>query len=671
VLYEMATGHSPFRGDTSGTIFDAILNKPPTPPFKFNPDLPPQLEAVISKALQKDREIRYQIAAEMKADLKRLKQETESRTIPAIEQKASTGKSRRRALWTGLALLVLAGIVWTVRDRLVPRPEPFQRIGITQVTRSGRVSMAVVSPDGKYVAYIRSEGPGGGWWQTIAEQSLWVRQVAGGDVQVIGPSAVTYEGLTFSRDGDYLYLVRRTAAESGLGILFKMPTLGGTLRKVLSDVDSAVTLSPDGTQFAFVRDAGPKPESALLVANEDGSGEHQVAVLESPDRFEDVAWSPRGATLAAIVSHRVTGASFQRLVEIAAAGGPERSIGSEHWASTSGLTWMSDGRAVIVSAQVPGGPFELFRVSLDHGEVRKITNQPTAFFANLGVSVSADSRTIATVQQNIAVDLWVGTTGEPDSFRPITTGGISAWGAWIPGEKLVYSNYAGEGSVWVSSADGTGSTQVAPGTLYNIGCFRVSPNGRYIVFTSWKTGTPHLWSMESDGGNPKQITDSAGDGSLSDVSADSKWVIFSKTGPERGIWKVPIEGGDSVRLTEVSSMSPVVSWDGKMIAYHDFTGSSAKVAIMPFAGGPPIKTFGIPGFAPIRWTADGTGILYIDTKAGVSNIWLQPISGAEPRQITRFSSDQINYFDLSRDGKRLVLDRFQSNADVVLIRDVR
>ncbi len=671
VLYEMATGYLPFRGDTSGTIFDSILNKPPTSPFKFNPDLPPLLDAVISKALQKDREIRYQIAAEMKADLKRLKQETESSRTPAIPRNASTSKPWWRVLWAGVALLLLATIVWTFRDRLVPRPEPFQRIGITQVTRSGRVAMATISPDGKYVAYVRSEGPGTTWWQTTADQSLWVRQVAGGDVQVIAPSVVSYDGLTFSRDGDYLYLVRSSSAEPGVGILFKMPTLGGTLQKVLSDVDSAITLSPDGSQFAFVRDAGPKPDSALIVANADGSGEHQVALVTSPDHFEGVAWSPRDATLAAIVGHSVAGTSFQRLVEIPAAGGSERSISSEHWVNSDDLTWMPDGRAVIVSAQPPGSPLDLFRVSRDHGDVRRITNQPTPFFASKGVSVSADARTIATVQSGLAVDLWVGSINDPDRLRPITTGGISAWGTWTPSGKLVYSNYAGESSVWVTSAEGTGANQIAPGTQYNVGSFRVSPNGRYIVFTSWKTGTPHLWRMDIDGGNPKQLTDSASDGVLSDVSADSEWLIYTKSGPDRGIWKLPIEGGNSVRLTEAHASSPVVSRDGKMIAYHDFSGPSAKVAIMPFAGGPPTKTFSIPGSAPIRWTTDGTGILFIDTKAGVSNIWLQPVAAGEPRQITRFSSDQINYFDVSRDGTRLVLDRYQSNADVVLIRDVR
>ena len=177
--------------------------------------------------------------------------------------------------------------------------------------------------------------------------------------------------------------------------------------------------------------------------------------------------------------------------------------------------------------------------------------------------------------------------------------------------------------------------------------------------------------MGIDGSNPKQLTDSANDGLLSDFSGDGEWVIYSKNGLEKGVWKVPIEGGNLVRLTEALANSPIVSPDGKMIAYHDFGGPSPKVEIIPFSGGTAIKALDIPGIAPIRWTPDGKAILFIDTKAGVSNIWMQPIAGGPPKQVTRFSSDQINYFDVSRDGSRLVLDRFQSNSDVELIRDVR
>ncbi len=669
VLYEMCTGTLPFRGDTSALIFHAILERAPTAPVRLNPDVPAELERILNKALEKDRDVRYQSAADLRADLKRLKRETESSRVAAAPA-PSTSYSGRRLLWAGLALLALIAITWIARDRLVSHPEPFQRIEINQITRSGKVKLSALSSDGKYVAYVRSAESPGSWWSTDTDESLWIRQVAGGDVQVIAPSAVSYGGLTFSHDGDYLYLVR-TDAGSGMGILYKMPTLGGSVQKVLADVDSAVTFSPDGRQLGFVRQSPSKHTSALIVANEDSSEEHQLAERADPDAFVSVAWSPLGATIAATVGHHATGANFDKLVEIPARGGSERSIGSEQWASVDGLAWMTDASSLVMAAQAPGGPFQLLRVSREDGEMRKITNQPSNFFANYGVSISADSRTLATVQLNLTVDLWAGSVSDPDSFRPVTTGGISAWGTWTRDGKLVYSNYAGESSVWVMKADGTGATQITPGTWYNVGCFRVSPDGRYVVFNSWKTGTPHLWRMDIDGNNARPLTDSTNDEVLSDFSADGEWVIYSKHGPEHGIWKVPVDGGNPVQISDAFAGSPIVSPDGKMIAYHAFRGTSPKVEIIPFSGGAAIKTLDIPGIAPIRWTSDGKGILFIDTKAGVSNIWIQPIAGGPTKQVTRFSSEQINHFDISHDGSRLVLDRFQSNADVVLIRDVR
>jgi serine/threonine protein kinase/Tol biopolymer transport system component len=676
VLYEMATGRQPFRGESEATIYDAILNRDPEPPSALNREVPVKLGEIIHKALEKDRDLRYQFAAELRADLKRLQRATELGRIlesgsTDTVQAASSRKPKRLLLWAGTCSLFLAAIGWIARDRFVSHPEPFQRMEITQVTRSGKVKRSVLSSDGKYVGYVRSAESPGSWWPTDTDESLWIRQVAGGDVQVIAPAAVRYNGLTFSHDGDYLYVVRSDVSGSGLGILYKMPTLGGTLQKVLADVDSAVTLSPDGRQLAFVRQSPSKRSSTLIVANEDGREEHQVAERKDPDGFVSVAWSPLGATIAATVGHNAPEANFDKLVEIPARGGSERSISSEQWADTEGLAWMTDARSVVAAARAPGGPLQLLRVSLENGEIRKITNQPSSFFANLGVSISADSRTLATVQANVTVDLWAGSVSDPDSFRPVTTGGISAWGTWTRDGKLVYSNYAGESSVWVMKADGTGATQITPGAWYNVGCFRVSPDGRYVVFNSWKTGTPHLWRMDIDGNNTEPLTDSPNDGVLSDFSADSEWVVYSKRGPESGIWKVPIAGGNPVRLSDANAGSPIVSPDGKMIAYHDFGGHSRKVAIISFSGGAEINALDISGSAPIRWTSDGKAILFIDTKVGVSNIWMQPIAGGPPKQVTRFSSDQINCFDVSRDGTRLVLDRFQSNSDVVLIRDVR
>ena len=177
VLYEMCTGTLPFRGDTSALIFNAILERAPVAPVRLNPDVPAELERIINKALEKDRDIRCQSAAELRADLKRLKRDTESSRTTAVGVAVSP-VGRKRNLWLGVgALLVaLAGISWGVYYWLAPKPVLFQKTEITQLTTSDKVEQCAISPDGRYVAYASTQG---GYSQQV-KSSLWVEQVATG-----------------------------------------------------------------------------------------------------------------------------------------------------------------------------------------------------------------------------------------------------------------------------------------------------------------------------------------------------------------------------------------------------------------------------------------------------------------------------------------------------------
>ena len=670
VLYEMCTGTLPFRGDTSALIFHAILERAPTAPVRLNPDVPAELERILNKALEKDRDTRYQSAADLRADLKRLKRETESSRIAAAIPARSISKLTRRALWAGLALLALIAIGWTFRDRLQPQPEPFKKIEMTQVTRSGRVGTAALSPDGRYVVYSKSE-PGSSK-DGLTLRSVWVKQVGGGEVQIVAPAAATYNGFTFSPDGNNIYVVGSEPGDPNHGILYKLPALGGTLRRVAKQVDSPVTLSPDGRQLAFERDSEEKRNSVLIVANEDGTGEREVSERKDPDGFERFAWSPQGGSIAAVVRKSDTsGATYSKLIEIPLDGGPERSLSSERWSATSGLGWLAKGRGLVVAEQYqPGGPVEIAYVSHDTGEVRKVTNGPNDLFLN--ITVSSDSKTLAAVQHRFSIDIWVGHVSNPNSFRAITTGGLSMWATWTPDKRIVFANYAGGNSVWAMQADGSGAMQLTAAFEANVSYFRVSPKGRYVVFNSWKTGWPHLWRMDADGTNLRQLTNGQYDYGEPDFSPDGAWVVYQKIGAEKGVWKVPIDGGDPVRVVEGNANGPVVSPDGKMIAYLDRPeGHTPRVTIMPFAGGPAIKTFDIPKAHTLRWTPDGREILFSQGEGGIDNIWRQPLSGGKPAQVTRFNSDQIFDFDLSRDGSQIVLSHGRIDSDVMLIRDVR
>jgi Tol biopolymer transport system component/tRNA A-37 threonylcarbamoyl transferase component Bud32 len=626
VLYEMCTGTLPFRGDTSALIFNAILERDPVAPVRLNPDISAGLEHVINKALEKDRDVRCQSAAELRADLKRLKRDTESSTTPMRAVVSPVGRKRNLWLGVGALLVALAGIIWGVYYWLVPKAVPFQKTEITRLTVSGKVTMAAISPDGRYVAYATGEGSFLIGSETLDRETLWVRQVGtGSDVQIVPPADVRYAGLTFSPDGEFLYVTESETEDLALGVLYKMPVLGGTKKRLIADVAiewwyfvNPVTLSPDGKRVAFLRDSKAPNETALMVANEDGSEEKQLTVRKSPNGFEGmVAWSPNGKTIAVAVDNAEAGVKYVSLVEVLVQGGAERPLTQKRWLYVADLAWVPDGRGLVVNAQERRyGLVQAVYVSYPNGEVRRITSDLNYYH---NVSVTADSRVVATTQFEWPLDVWVAPITALDSAKPITSDGRGDWPTWSPDGRIVYFSVA-DGNIWLMETDGSSRKQLTSnaggGNIHP----RFSQDGHYIVFDLNRTGSDQIWRMDSDGNNPKQLTGSPFQDFRSDCSPDGKWVVYSKWGAEKGIWKVPMEGGNPVRLNDADAHWPTISPNGKMIAhfYRDPSANPPRgVAIMAFEGGPPAKRFDIPQRAWFRWATDSRSLLYVKDEGRV------------------------------------------------------
>jgi len=455
--------------------------------------------------------------------------------------------------------------------------------------------------------------------------------------------------------------------------------LGGTKRRLIVDVAgnfflvNPVTLSPDGKRVAFLRDSKATSETALMVANEDGSGEKQLAVRKSPNGFGGpVAWSPNGKTIAAVAFNTEAGVEYATLVEVTVQGGTERPLTQKRWPVVADLAWDPDGRGLVANTQERnGGPVQVVYVSYANGEVRRITSDLNNYS---NVSVTADSRVVATVQFEFLADAWVAPLAALDSAKSIISHGSFDYSTWSPDGRIVYSS-SSDGNIWLMESDGSNPKQLTSNAGGNF-LPRVSPDGHYIVFESDRSGSFQIWRMDSDDNNPKQLTDSPLQDFGQDCSPDGKWVVYGKFGTEKGVWKVPIEGGNPVRLNDAEAQHLTISPDGKMIAYS-YEDAAANpphgVAIMAFEGGLPTKHFDILSslLTWFRWATDGRSLLYTKNEGRVDNIWSQPIAGGTPKQITHFNSEEITNFDLSRDGKRIVMSRGTGNQDVVLIRDLR
>jgi Tol biopolymer transport system component len=336
------------------------------------------------------------------------------------------------------------------------------------------------------------------------------------------------------------------------------------------------------------------------------------------------------------------------------------------------VAWLADGRHLLFTAKEKGSSiFKIWQVSYPAGEAQQITSDLASYST---ISLTADFTELATVQTEAVANIWVMPGFDAARATEITQGrNLNSEPSWTPDGKLVYSsNMAGFFDLYLMDAGGRNPKRLTANSGTN-GQPSISPDGRYIIFSSDRTGAPHIWRMDTDGGNQKQLTDKSDLGP--DCSPDGRWVVYVSTANKETIWKVGIEGGQPTQLTEKFSFSPDISPDGKQIAcfYFEDQNSAAKLAILPFQGGQPLKIFPLAAQAGtnLSWNTDGSEIAYVVTSAGVSNLWAQPLDGSPPKQLTNFTSDRIFWFDFSREGKQIALSRGSQTSDVVLISNIK
>ncbi|MBZ5598589.1 MAG: protein kinase [Acidobacteriia bacterium] len=692
VLYEMASGTLPFRGSTSAALFDAILHKAPMSPVRLNPDLPAELERIISKALEKDRDLRYQSAAELRSDLKRLRRDSDSSRVSAVADVASEAvavaerpassrttriaqEARENKVSVGLiaviVLLVLGAAGYGIYTLLHRSPSlPLQSMNIGKLTNSGKAFMAAISPDGKYVVHVAQE---------LGQQSLWIRHIAtGSNTQIVAPTEANYIGVTFAPDGNYIYFDRVEKDRPSIGLLYQIPVLGGTPKLISTDVDSHISFAPDGQRFVFRRNDSAHGLCSLVIANADGSGEHKLVTVTQPSLFDGApSWSPDGKVIA--VMRVLAKGGLGAFVAVDANNGSVKEIAP---ASDIGLVtdsaWLPDSSGLLISYANQGTRWDrqIGYLAYPSGQSRRITNDLNHYADSF--SATRDARSVVTVAAESSNNIWVmPAKGTAAQAVQITSGEAEAFELdWTPDGKILSEPHSSGFELDLYNPDGTGKA-----TLFEDQWPASNPSvcgdGRQIVFMSLHSGTAaNLWRIDSHGGNLTQLTQGSLDQSPL-CSPDGKWVVYSSSDAGRfTTWRIPTDGGSPQQVSDTTSYSPTISPDGKLVAFLYGEGSAAsfrlRLAVAPAAGGAPLHQFDVlpQQYGKFRFTPDGQALAYTVTDdRGVGNLWAQPLTGGAPAQITDFKSDKIFDYAWSRDGKQLAVSRGQTARDVVLLTD--
>jgi eukaryotic-like serine/threonine-protein kinase len=675
VLYEMATGVLPFRGETSAVITEAILNRAPTGAIRLNPELPLKLEETISKALEKDRDLRCQSAAEMRADLKRLQRSLDSsRTsiVTETEQPATSASSASQKVVVAVpakqgrvplliaisALVALTAGVWAGKlfYSKSPAPPPLYR----QLTfRRGSIRSARFAPDGQTILYSAA-------WQGNPADVFTARPEAP-ESRSMGLSRTQLMSVSASSEMAVLLNSKAIGAWVSMGTLARAPLSGGAPREILEQVQWA-DWGPDGNSLAVVRDLGGRNRLEYPI----GKPLYQTGGWIGHPRV-----SPKG-DLIAFADHPLQGDDKGSLAIVDMAG--NNKLRSAQWFTIQGLAWTPDGKEIWFTASKSGTDRTLYATSLD-GKQRIVARLPGALML---LDIAKDGRVLlvrATWRRELLGLFDKDAKQHELSWLDYTyPADLSADGKTIlfdeegGGGALDYSKSGGlTYAVYIRKTDGSPAVLLGEG-----GAVALSPDGKWAI-TQTQESPSQFRLLPTGPGESRDITKDHVNHSWAHWFPDGKHILFSADEPGKGVrfYVYDLASGKSQPISQegVNATAFVISPDSQTVAG---IGPDQKGYLYPTSGGEPSVIKGLnPGEQPLVWSADGHAVYVyqpgelparvyrVELQTGQRTLWKQ-LMPSDPAGV-----ENIGPILLTPDAKTCVFGYHRMLADLYLVEGLK
>jgi eukaryotic-like serine/threonine-protein kinase len=679
VLYEMSTGVLPFRGETPGVIFEAILNQTPVAPVRLNPAVPAKLEEVISKALEKDRDVRCQSAAELRADLKRLRRDSES---GKFSTQVAAAKRLPAPVWKSplavtSTVIVLAGglaagwLHWRATPVKTSHSAPTQQ-RLTTNSSENAVTASAISPDGKYLAYADNSG-------------IYLRLMGTDEIHPLLPKGHDVTSLGWFPDSSQLFASWPAPPENKLE-LWTFSILGGAPRK-LSDEGWAASVSPDGSQMVFLKRPAYRDTGREIWLMKSGGGEEKK-LFSAPgdDLVSFPVWSPDGRAVAYL----------RERFEMYTAVGSIELLDLEHGKEETvfmdprldlGLRWLPDGRLLYVMSELPPNHdnSNIFASMLNaatgtfEGPAERITSGEGTIAQP---SITADGKRLAfnrvNSQSNVYVSEFSGKTGKASTPRRLTFDEADDVPFdWTPDGQgvLLLSNRTGKNNIFRQRINETSAEMLVLGPEDKEVC-RLSPDGTQVLYLSNPSDnsgfapgggdekdaakTSRVMRAPLDGGAPQAVVAAPGINNIACSRAPASACVYSQQSNTQMVFTAfdPLNGNahEAARLLEqTGNMNWGLSPDGKLIAVTRSGDKRIRLLSMAGQATREIVVKNWSTYSSVDWAADSKGLFVTSNPTSWRSSLLYVDLAGNAHELWQVPSTSPSWGIPSRDGKHLAI----------------